>query len=220
MSDRKDEMSIAPLAKAESHEPETAGTEPSELEPEPTWLIPPTDGFTAEDLDQLRGIPPHTELIDGTLVFVSPQTNFHMSTLFLLESELRRAVPPDLRIKREMTVTLDRRQRPEPDILAVHTEAVKGPKQTTYQPADVVLAVEVVSTESEIRDRERKPELYAAAGIPHFWRIEEKDGRPTVYVYELDPATKTYVPTGIHHDRLKLSVPFDIDIDLTEIDDL
>jgi hypothetical protein len=26
--------------------------------------------------------------------------------------------------------------------------------------------------------------------------------------------------TGIHHDRLKLSAPFDIDIDLTEIDSL
>ena len=60
--------------------------------------------------------------------------------------------------------------------------------QTTYQPADVLLAVEVVSAESEIRDRERKPVLYAEAGIVHFWRIEQKDGRPTVYVYELDPA--------------------------------
>jgi hypothetical protein len=41
-----------------------------------------------------------------------------------------------------------------------------------------------------------------------------------VYVFELEPATGVYVPCGIHHDGLKLTVPFDIDIDLTEIDRL
>jgi hypothetical protein len=62
--------------------------------------------------------------------------------------------------------------------------------------------------------------LYAEAGIPHFWRVENDSGRPVVYVHELDPPTSTYVPTGIHHDRLKVTVPFDIDLDLTEIDRL
>ena len=68
--------------------------------------------------------------------------------------------------------------------------------------------------------RKRKPVLYAEAGIPHFWRVESDAGRPVVYVYELDPPTSTYVPTGIHHDRLKVTVPFDIELDLTEIDRL
>ncbi|MFE7744036.1 hypothetical protein [Nocardia sp. NPDC057455] len=62
--------------------------------------------------------------------------------------------------------------------------------------------------------------FYARAGIAHFWRVENAGGRPVVYVYELDPATKTYALTGIHHDRLKLTVPFDMDIDLTDIDRL
>ncbi|MEU4832374.1 Uma2 family endonuclease [Streptosporangium sp. NPDC023615] len=228
-------MSIAPLAErpgAEAPEAEApdagepdAGAESPEAssperEPLPAWVFPPKRGFVAGDLDRLRGIPPHTELVDGTLVFVSPQTNFHMSMLFLLESELRRAVSADLRVRREMTVTLGKRQRPEPDIVVVHAEAVKGPKQTAYRPEDVVLAVEVVSAESEVRDRERKPVIYAQAGIVHFWRVEETDDRPTVYVYELDPATRTYALMGIHHDRLKVSVPFDVDVDLTEVDDL
>jgi Uma2 family endonuclease len=84
----------------------------------------------------------------------------------------------------------------------------------------VLLAVEVVSPDSEERDRKRKPQLYAEAGIPHFWRVENNSRRPTVYVYELDPATRAYALTGIHHDRLKTPVPFDVDIDLTEIDNL
>jgi hypothetical protein len=41
-----------------------------------------------------------------------------------------------------------------------------------------------------------------------------------VYTYGLDSATKVYAVTGMRHDRLKTTVPFDIDIDLTEIDDL
>lgn len=38
-----------------------------------------------------------------------------------------------------------------------------------------------------------------------------------MYVYELDPALSAYVATGIHHNRLKLDVPFPIEIDLTAI---
>ncbi|WP_204023955.1 Uma2 family endonuclease [Sinosporangium siamense] len=184
----------------------------------PGWLFPPEQGFFAQDLDHIPELPPHTELIDGSLVFVSPQASFHTVTLFLLERELHRATSTAYRVRREMSVTLAPRQRPEPDLVVVHASALKAPEQTTFQAQDVVLTVEVVSPESELRDRERKPQLYAAAGIPHFWRVENVSGHPTVYVYELDPALRSYVPTGIYHAKLQVSVPFDIDIDLTEVD--
>lgn len=190
------------------------------VEPFPQWLRPPPGGFVAEDLDRLPDLPPHTELIDGSLVFVIPQAKFHMQVINLLVFALHHLAPAHLRIRREMTVTLGRDQRPEPDIIAVHADRDGGPELTTYRADDVVLAVEVVSVESRTRDRERKPQLYAQAGITHFWRVENVDDRPVVYVYELDPATKAYALTGIHHERLKLSVPFDIDIDLTDIDRL
>src|SRR4051812_31885569 len=38
------------------------------------------------------------------------------------------------------------------------------------------------------------------------------------YAYELDPATRRYALIGIFHDRVNLALPFEIDIDLTEID--
>lgn len=115
---------------------------------------------------------------------------------------------------------LDDRQRPEPDVLVINAAATGDLNQTSYHAKDVILAVEVVSPDSERRDRERKPQLYAQAGIQHFWRVENVVGRPTVYIYELDPATRAYALTGIHHERLELSVPFDIDIDLSELDKL
>ncbi|MEU0544866.1 Uma2 family endonuclease [Nocardia sp. NPDC005978] len=186
----------------------------------PEWLRPPPEGFAASDLDRLPGLPPHTELIDGSLVFASPQTQFHSLAITLLESALRQAAPPTLRIRRQMTVTLGQVQRPEPDVIAVHADRDGGLDLTTYRPDEVVLVVEVVCRASCTRDRERKPQLYATAGIRHFWRVESVDSRVVVYVYELDFATNRYVLTGIHRERLTLSVPFELDIDLSDIDSL
>ncbi|WLW58576.1 Uma2 family endonuclease [Streptomyces sp. YU58] len=193
------------------------------MTPEPTaehscrWPVPPQDGYTVDDLFTLPDLPPHTELIDGSLVFVSPQRDFHSIMIDLLVAGLRSAVPKQLKVRREMTVVLDRRNGPEPDVSVVRAEAVTGMKQTRFEAADVLLAVEVVSPDSEARDRDTKPRKYAAAGIPHFWLVEMtgESQHPVVRVYELDPLSKTYALTGIHHDRLKLGVPYDLDLDIT-----
>ncbi|CAM5680308.1 Uma2 family endonuclease [Streptomyces aurantiogriseus] len=181
------------------------------------WPRPPAEGWTADDLDRLPNLPPHTELIDGSLVFVSPQTRFHMRTLRLLENVLLDQAPAELDVIREMTVKLDRTNRPEPDVLVIRADADTGPRQTWFRPEDLVLAVEVVSADSVARDREVKPRKYAAAGIRHYWRVEEEKGLPVVYVYELDPASRSYIPNGVHRNRLKVPVPYDIDIDLTAL---
>ncbi|MFB6666577.1 Uma2 family endonuclease [Streptomyces parvus] len=181
------------------------------------WPVPPQDGYTVDDLFTLPDLPPHTELIDGSLVFVSPQRDFHSTMIDLLMTGLRSTAPPEVRVRREMTVVLDRRNAPEPDVSVVRTEAITGLDVTRYQAADVLLAVEVVSPDSEARDREAKPHKYATAGIPHFWLVEMTgtDQHPVVRVYELDPVTKAYALTGIHHDRLKTGVPFPVDVDIS-----
>ncbi|WAP56637.1 Uma2 family endonuclease [Streptomyces sp. S465] len=181
------------------------------------WPRPPEGGWTADDLDRLPNLPPHTELIDGSLVLVSPQTRFHSRTMRLLDNALLEQAPDYLDVDREMTIRLDDKNRPEPDVVVFRADKDAGPDATWYKPEDVVLAVEVVSPDSKARDREVKPRKYAGAGVPHFWRVEEDRGLPVVYVYELDPAVKAYQPTGIYHDKLTLTVPFPIEIDLTAI---
>ncbi|MFG2736625.1 Uma2 family endonuclease [Streptomyces harbinensis] len=191
-------------------------------QPSASWPVPPPDGYTVDDLLTLPDLPPHTELIDGSLVFVSPQRSFHSLTIDVLMDGLRRTVPGDLRVRREMTVVIDKRQGPEPDVCVLRAEGVPHAENESYYRARyAVLAVEVVSADSERRDRERKPQLYAQAGIRHFWRVERgEDGLPVVHVYELDQATGAYGLTGIHHNQVKLSVPYDIDIDLTAVERL
>jgi Uma2 family endonuclease len=186
-------------------------------ESEVRWLIPPAEGYFAVDLDTIPGLPRHTELIDGSLVVAGRQTVFHMRTLRALESAPTDQAPEEYEAVRQMTVTLGPKQRPEPDIMITWAAAETSPDQTNYKPEDVLLVVEVVSTESRVRDRERKPQLYAAARFQHYWRVEDENGRPVVYTYELDPATKSYVPTGIQRGRLTASWPFLVDIDLDVI---
>ncbi|MDH6126794.1 Uma2 family endonuclease [Kitasatospora sp. GP82] len=137
----------------------------------PDWLIPPEGGFTADDLDDMPGLPPHTELIDGSLVFMSPQKYFHSLAVDLLAYRLRSGCPAHLRVVREMSVVLGAHDRPEPDVSVVRAQAVsESGDETGYQAQDVALAVEVVSPDPVQRDRDTKPRKYAEAGVPHFWR--------------------------------------------------
>ncbi|TDC07263.1 Uma2 family endonuclease [Streptomyces sp. 8K308] len=183
----------------------------------PEWMTPPRpSGWEADDLDHLPQAPRHTELIDGALIFMmSPQRSWHSRLVGKLTLALEEAAPAGFDAEREMTVRLDRKSRPEPDVLV--TTAAYAPDRTWFAPEDVALVVEVVSEESADRDRSLKPFKYAQAGIPHFWRVEEERGAAAVHTYELDTMTSSYVATGIHRGRLKVSVPFDLDLDLTAL---
>jgi Uma2 family endonuclease len=184
---------------------------------ESAWLRPPQDGFVAEDLDRIPELPPHTELIDGSLVFAAPWVSFHMRALRLLEQSLCACAPAHVAVQREMTVKLGPRQRLEPDIMVTRASAERELSQTMFLARDTVLVVEVVSAESRERDLHRKPSLYAEAGIVHFWLVENVDDRMVVYVYERDPATGSYGSTGTYHRELTVRVPFPISIDLTAL---
>ncbi|MFE0327058.1 Uma2 family endonuclease [Streptomyces sp. NPDC058960] len=183
----------------------------------PTWPIPPEGGWTADDLDRLPNLPPHTELIDGSLVFASPQTAFHERAVDFFKWQLRSLAPADFEVFREFTIDIDQQNRPEPDVIVLRREAWKESGQTRFPAEAVLLAIEVVSADSVARDRETKPLKYARAKIPHYWRVEDEKGRAAVHAFELEPTTGTYTSVGIFRERMKVSVPFPVDLDLAEI---
>jgi Uma2 family endonuclease len=180
----------------------------------PEWMRPPRiEGWFADDLDHLPEAPRHTELIDGALVFMmSPQRIWHAIIVDELSIALRRQAPTGIGVLREITIRLDKRNRPEPDILV--TANSYDLDSTFFTPDQVLLVVEVVSPESADRDRAVKLRKYAEAGIAHYWIVEEEDRAPVVHVYELDAPTRSYVSTGIHRHELRSSVPFAIQLDL------
>ncbi len=183
----------------------------------PAWPIPPEGGWTADDLDQLPNLPPHTELIDGSLVFVSPQTLFHSRAVDFFKWQLESLAPEEFEVIREFTIDIDRQNRPEPDVIVVRGDVVDNPEQTRFPVESVMLAVEVVSPDSVSRDRETKPHKYARAGIPHYWRVENEKGLAVVHAFELEPTTGAYTSVGIFRERMKIAAPFPVDLDLTGI---
>ncbi|GGV02113.1 hypothetical protein GCM10010245_06450 [Streptomyces spectabilis] len=177
---------------------------------------PRAEGWFAEDLDHLPEAPRHTELIDGALVFMlAPQRSWHSRIVTALTAALMRQAPEGVEVAQTMTIKLDARNRPEPDLLAT-TADFEGDR-TWFAPEEVRLVVEVVSPESAHRDRTVKLRKYAEAGIPHYWCVEDEDGAPVVHVYELDEPTGAYAPAGIFRHTLQRELPFEIGLDLDKL---
>jgi Uma2 family endonuclease len=185
----------------------------------PDWLVPPHEGWHFEDLLGLSlDSSQHIELIDGAFIPMSPPSKFHVQVIRNLQAVLDRQCPAGLRADSEKTVRIDDDNGPQADVLVVpagtHDEQEPA---GWYDGSDVILAVEVESPSSRARDRERKPQIYAKAAVKYLWRIENSGDRPVIYTAELDSASLAYDVTGIFHHRLKLSVPFPIDLDLGEL---
>jgi Uma2 family endonuclease len=181
-------------------------------------MYPPRDsGWEADDLDRLPpDAPRHIELLDGALIFnMSPQRSWHDRVIRRLTAVLENAAPQGWTVEAQMTIQLNHRNRPEPDVVAASVPYV--PERTRFLPGEVKLVVEIVSTESGDRDRRYKPRLYAEAGLRHFWRIEDEAGLPVVHTYELDDTTGVYVATGVYRDRIVTTVPFALDVPLADL---
>ncbi|GAA2134108.1 Uma2 family endonuclease [Actinomadura napierensis] len=181
----------------------------------PDWLRPPPEGWTAEYLDSLPSDGPRFEMIDGALIMMPPRSAFHDRVMRRLANALEDQAPQHADVHTDMTVKLGRRQRPEPDVLVTRPQHEPPDLlRTYYLPEEVVLVVEIVSPESEERDRDTKRIKYARAGLQHYWLIENENLQPVIHVLELDKATGVYVATGIYRDRLKVNAPFPIDMDV------
>ena len=176
----------------------------------PLLPLTPPDGWTLDNLP-LADLPKRTELIRGVLV-MSPQTSWHMAAVSALKSLVGGQCPSHCMTQYRMAIRKSSRTAPEPDISIVHASAFDLDK-SFYLPEEVLLAAEVVSPESEERDREDKPVMYAMMGIPTFWLVEwGKDNAPIVHEHYLYAGV--YKPMRTHTGRLKTDIPFPIDIPL------
>jgi Uma2 family endonuclease len=111
-----------------------------------------------------------------------------------------------------MAVRRSLRSAPEPDLSILRASVFDWDK-SLYLPEDVALAAEVISPESEERDREDKPLMYATMGIPTFWLIERgADLAPIVHEHQRYGGVYQLKHTHIGH--LKTEIPFPIDIPL------
>ena len=135
-----------------------------------TTLHLQVDGWTVDDLAELdleEGL--RCELVDGCLLVTPPPVVRHGHGIAQLCALLLPVVGDEWLVTTDSGIRFDDRNLRIPDVLVVRRTVID---QALTAASDVLLAVEVMSRSSVSTDRVAKPAQYAAAGIPHFWRLE------------------------------------------------
>jgi Uma2 family endonuclease len=178
--------------------------------------LPDLQVWTLDDLLTLPDDGHRYEIVDGGLLMSPAATPGHQVAACRLANALRAAAPEDVEVAEAVAVDLGLVglgiQVPVPDIVVGSGAAFWGGGKG-LTPADVLLAVEIVSPGSTGRDRIFKPGLFAKAGIPAFWRVElDGPGTPLVVVYALDGEVYREVRTVRSGETVSVDVPFRVEL--------
>jgi Uma2 family endonuclease len=128
-----------------------------------------------------------------------------------LVSWLEHHVPAGFEALMALGVLIDVDTTREPDAMIVHSPADLN--HHFCKAEEVLVAVEFVSPGTRRRVRFEKPALYASAGIPHYWRIEQNP----VHVFAYDLVGGAYELAADSTDELVLNEPFELRLPIREI---
>ena len=181
----------------------------------PSWSPDPVRqrlaGYTLDDVLAVPDDAPRVELVDGVMFVVPSPTFGHQSIGNLLWAWFRANCPPHLATSTGLGVAVDANNSCEPDVLVFRADLALD--RHFMLATDVTLVVEIVSPSTRRRDRMEKPGVYADAGIPYFWRIEQNPVR--VHAYRL--SNGTYQEQATSTDELILDEPFPIRLPVAAI---
>ncbi|MGH3829883.1 MAG: Uma2 family endonuclease [Pseudonocardiaceae bacterium] len=177
-------------------------------------LLDHVGGWTERDYLALPDDRRRIELLDGGLLVSPASGTRHQRLSSHLCYALGRAAPSRLEVLEAINVRVAPGRILIPD-LAVVTNPGLDLKVT--ESADVVMVVEIVSPGSVAADRAIKPQLYSAAGIKHYLRIELSTPGPSSVAYRLRRGRYAEVASSSPGQRLCLAQPFPVDLDLAEL---
>jgi Uma2 family endonuclease len=186
----------------------------------PDWMVSHPEGLTVADYDAL---PEETsrriEIVDGAIVVNAAPRRAHQEVVYNLTSALKAVVSE--RLAAAIDVDLRLRDLPllnrRPDIVVFDASL---PDDAVLRPEHCVLVVEVMSPGSVTADQIDKPGEYAAAGIEHFWRVENVDDTErglTVFRYRLDPTTRVYASAGVDTGTMTVTDPVKLTVVLADL---
>jgi Uma2 family endonuclease len=132
------------------------------------------------------------ELIDGSLWVRPAPSKRHQHIAFLLAMGLYGAADSaGLLVLQDVNLRLIGGRILQPDIVVADTDDVG----TTVEAGEAKLVVEVVSPNNAGTDRLLKPQLYAAAGIGWYLRVEQPQDSVELHLQRL--AGDHYVPSAV-----------------------
>jgi Uma2 family endonuclease len=177
--------------------------------------LPPSDGWTTDDLDALPEDGVRRELLDGVLHVSPSPSSVHQVLAARLLIALEENCPDHLHVSQANDVVISPRRLFIPNVLVTTDKAARRPSGK-FAAAEVALAVEIVSPSSQAMDRVMKPALYAKAGIPSYWLVET-EGVFMVHTYELDREDEVYQPSGTFTDIIEVDQPWLIKIPMARL---
>src|SRR6266536_3781722 len=122
------------------------------------------------------------ELLDGSLLVTPAPSSDHQQLARRLANLLEAAAPAELEVVEAVNVRVAPSKLLIPDLLVTRRLEATA----VYPAEDVLLVAEVVSPSTTTADRMIKPQLYAAAGIPWFLRVELAVPQPPeLWLYRL-----------------------------------
>ncbi|MET8991481.1 Uma2 family endonuclease [Nonomuraea wenchangensis] len=172
---------------------------------------PRDSSCTVQDLLTFPDDGKRYELCDGNLLVSPASTPHHQRFISNALFASAQAQPPHLTTLPTVNLRISDRDFYIPDIVVVPRELVDT-VGLMFGPDDLLLAVEVGSPSTKMRDEEVKTLGYAQARVPVYWRVEPDEG-PALYVYELDG--DAYGPPAVHKagSVAELSRPFPLAVD-------
>ncbi len=184
----------------------------------PGWMDLP-DGLSAAEYEALpEDICRRIEIVDGAVLVNVAPCRLHQDICRRLANALETACGPALAVSTD----IDLRLRDIPLLnrrLDVVVYDASLPDDALLRPQHCALVVEVMSPGSVTADQTDKPAEYAAARIPHYWRIEHDTAEQALsaFTYRLDPTTGTYASAGVHTGKMTVTEPVTITIDLSTL---
>lgn len=130
--------------------------------------------FTADEAMRMvdagiLGEDEHVELLDGTLVEMSPQGPEHADAIANLSDRLRAAYPGMRRIRPQLPIAIDTYSLPEPDLAVVRGQPGTYAHRHPTGP-ETILVIELAW--SSQRENRRKASIYAAGGVEVYWLLD------------------------------------------------
>jgi Uma2 family endonuclease len=188
-----------------------------------TALTEHTGPWTIADVEALPDRGDHTRyelLATGVLTVSAAPEPVHQRAsrrlANLLESAATAAVP-NVEILEAVNVIIPGGRLCIPDIAIVDRDEA-DPSITRFSPGSVLAVVEIVSPSTTTTDRVVKPDLYAAAKVRHYFRLELEKSVPELLVFELRRSGRhVHLMTAPAGERTKIEIPFSFDVDPADL---
>jgi Uma2 family endonuclease len=160
-------------------------------------LLPPHEPqqrkWTREEFYRLLDlgffVDQRVELIEGEIIQMAAQKNFHAISMALTNDELRAAFGPGFWVRVQMSLDLTPYSVPDPDLAVV--PGTPRSNMTQANPTSALLITEVSET-TLAYDRRTKGSFYAVAGIADYWIVNLVDRQLEIYPNPVPDAQQIY----------------------------